>query len=137
LISAALLVASSALVAYGSRALRSSARRGSWPVRIALLLAIPLLIGSLAVELHGQWQVGLRPTESGYGATVYAIAGMQGLLVFALTIMGFYTIARSLAGLLNAERRATYDNTMLLWHYTVGQGLVALFVVHVSPRILA
>jgi len=62
---------------------------------------------------------------------------MQGLLVFALTIMGLYTIARSLAGLLGAGRRATYDNTMLLWHYTVGQGLVALFVVHVSPRILA
>jgi hypothetical protein len=44
-------------------------------------------------------------------------------------------MARSAAGLLTPVRRATFDNTMLLWHYTVGQGLLGLLVVHGFPRI--
>ena len=50
-------------------------------------------------------------------------------------IMGLYTIARWLAGKLDSVRRATFDNTMLFWHYTVGQGLVGLLVVHGFPRL--
>jgi len=53
-----------------------------------------------------------------------------------VAIMGLYTFARSACGLINRERRATFDNTMLFWHYTVIQGLIALAVVHLSPRFL-
>jgi cytochrome c oxidase subunit I+III len=60
---------------------------------------------------------------------------VQGQLVAAAVIMGLYTIARSAAGVLTPMRRATFDNTMLLWHYTVGQGLLCLLVVHGFPRI--
>ena len=42
--------------------------------------------------------------------------------------MGLYTLARSLCGLLNGVRRATFDNTMLLWHYATVQGLLALAI---------
>jgi cytochrome c oxidase subunit I+III len=138
LASAVLLALSSAAIAYGSRALESAApSRGQWPVRVAILLALPLLVGALGVEIYGQWQAGLRPTESGYGAVVYMVSAIQGLFVATLLVMGPYTIARSVCGLLDAQRRATFDNTMLMWHYTVGQGLVGLALVHLSPRLLA
>ena len=80
--------------------------------------------------------MGLRPVESSYGAIVYTVIALQGFFVATVVVMGLYTLARSICGLLNAERRVTFDNTMLLWHYTVVQGLLGLAVVHVSPRLL-
>jgi cytochrome c oxidase subunit I+III len=53
-----------------------------------------------------------------------------------LVLMGLYTAARSLTGRLSAERRVTFDNTQLLWHYSVVQGLVSLTIVHLFPRLL-
>ena len=53
-----------------------------------------------------------------------------------MTIMALYTLARSLCGMLTGVRRATFDNTMLLWHYTTAQGLVALVVSTFFPRLL-
>jgi cytochrome c oxidase subunit I+III len=53
-----------------------------------------------------------------------------------MIVMAFYTLARSLLGMLNGVRRATFDNTMLLWHYTTAQGLVALAVSTLFPRLL-
>jgi cytochrome c oxidase subunit I+III len=50
--------------------------------------------------------------------------------------MGLYTIARWWAGLLNPIRRATFDNTMLFWHYATVQGLVGLALAHGFPRLL-
>jgi cytochrome c oxidase subunit I+III len=135
LVGAACLGLSSAVVAYASRTLRS-AGRGVWAVPFGLMLAMPLLVGALAVEIYGQWQVGLRPTESSYGAIVYMTSALQGVFVGALVIMAIYTIVRTLFGLIDAQRRATFDNTMLLWHYTVGQGLVGLALVHLSPLVL-
>jgi cytochrome c oxidase subunit I+III len=124
---------SSAAIAYASRALKSNR---FWTVRLAMLLAVPLLVGALVAELWGQWQIGLRPTDSGYAAIVYTVISIQGFFVTVVVIMGLYTFARSVCGLINRERRATFDNTMLFWHYTVVQGLIALAVVHLSPRFL-
>ena len=136
LAAALLLVGSSALIAYASRALKSARMHGHWPVRIALLLALSLLVAVLGIDLYSQWQTGLRPIESSYGAVVYTVIALQGFFVATVGVMGLYTLARSLCGLLNAERRATFDNTLLLWHYTVIQGLVGLALVHLSPRLL-
>jgi cytochrome c oxidase subunit I+III len=140
LLCAALLSASSGAIAYASRALRATratGRRGAhWRVRIAVLIALPLLAAALGVELYGQWQAGLRPTASSYGAVVYALSALQAQYVLVLTIMGAYTLARSWCGLLHGRRRVTFDNTMLLWHYTVAQGLVTLLLVHGFPRAL-
>jgi hypothetical protein len=65
---------------------------------------------------NSQWQTGLRPVESSYGAVVYTIIALQGVFVATVGVMSLYTLARSLCGLLNAERRATFDNILLLWH---------------------
>jgi cytochrome c oxidase subunit I+III len=133
---AALLALSSGAIAYAGRALRDSTTRGPWPMRIALLAAIPLLLGALVIEIHGQWRSGLRPEDTGYAAAVYMTSALQGVFVATLLVMGLYTFARSLCGKLDSVQRATFDNTMLLWHYTVGQGLIGLAVVHLSPRLL-
>ncbi len=140
LVSAGLLVASSAAIAAASRALRNTAAgvRGGrhWLVRIAILTALPLLPMALGAELYGQWRAGVTPTQNSYGAAVYMLAALEGQLVVALVIMGGYTLARSWCGLLDGVRRATFDNTMLLWHYAVAQGLVTLLLVHGFPRTL-
>jgi cytochrome c oxidase subunit I+III len=103
---------------------------------MGLVLAALALAAALAVELAGLRRTGLSPVDSSYGAVVYMMAALQGLFVATLAIMAVYTLARSLCGLLDRRRRATFDNTMLLWHYAVGQGLVALAVVHLGPRVL-
>ncbi|WP_119459220.1 cytochrome c oxidase subunit I [Rhodospirillaceae bacterium SYSU D60014] len=133
---AALFAASSAAIAYASRALAAAERRGQWPMRIALTLGVPLMIAALAIALYDQWQAGLRPSEHAYGAAIYVLLGYQGFHVAVLLLMAGYTLARSVCGLLDPVRRATFDNTMLLWHYMVGQGLVALAVIHLFPRLV-
>ncbi len=133
LASAGLLGLSSVVIALGGRAL---ARSWHWLVRGAVLVAVPLPGLALWAELLGQWRTGLRAPDSGYAAVVYMAGALQGTLVVVVAIMALYTLARSLCGLLDARRRATYDNTMLLWHYAVGQGLVGLALVHVTPRLL-
>jgi cytochrome c oxidase subunit I+III len=86
--------------------------------------------------VFGQLSTGLRPDASGYGAVVFTFAAWQGFFAAVLAVMALYTLARSLAGRLDGVRRATYDNMALFWHYTTAQGLVALFIAHVFPRVL-
>jgi cytochrome c oxidase subunit I+III len=132
---AALLGSSAAIVAAGRSLARSRPGRRA-AERMALALAPVLLVAALALEVHGQRASGLDPVQSSYGALVYTAACLQGLLTAALVVMGLYTLARSLAGRLGPERRATFDNTRLLWHWAVLHGLLALALVHLAPRVL-
>jgi cytochrome c oxidase subunit I+III len=131
-----LYLAGSALIALASRALARSPTAPSWSLRLALLLAVVLMIGGFAAHLYGPWETGLRPDASGYAAVVYMFVALQGFFVTVMSIMALYTLARSLLGMLNGVRRATFDNTMLLWHYTSAQGLVALAVSTFFPRLV-
>jgi cytochrome c oxidase subunit I+III len=63
------------------------------------------------------------------------LAALQGFFAATIAVMGLYTLARSLAGLLHGERHVTFDNTRLLWNYTIVQGLIATAVVHLFPRL--
>jgi len=50
--------------------------------------------------------------------------------------MAAYLLARSWAGLLDATRRASFDNCRncrLFWLYAAAQGLVALAVAYAAP----
>jgi cytochrome c oxidase subunit I+III len=134
-IAAAALVASGAAMAYANRAFSPESRRGPWALRTVLVLATLLMLGSFGIAFYDLWQTGLRPTQHAYAAAVYAILGYQGLHVALLLVVACYTLARSFCGLLNPARRATFDNTRLIWHYTVGQGLVALATIHLFPRL--
>jgi cytochrome c oxidase subunit I+III len=129
---AALYAASSGLIAYAGYALR----RGAWPVRLALLGATALLVLALAIDIQAHRQGGLRPQETSHAAVVATVLGLQAVYGVTLVIMALYTLARSFTGKLDGIRRATYDNTMLLWHFAVAQGLVGLAVVHGFPRLV-
>jgi cytochrome c oxidase subunit I+III len=98
-----------------------------------VLVAVFALVAALAVELGGHWNSGLRPDVNGYAALVYLASVLQLEIVAAVVILGFYTIARVLAGRLNAARRVTFDVLTLLSHYAVGQGLLGLLLVHGFP----
>jgi heme/copper-type cytochrome/quinol oxidase subunit 3 len=91
-----------------------------------------LLVAAFAIDLYSHG--GLEPSASSYGALVYGFLSLQGFYVAALATMACYTLARHAAGLLDGARRATFDNTMLLWHYTVAQSIAGLVVVHGFPR---
>jgi len=126
-VSAVLLAASSASVVYAGRALR---RERQAPLRWTLPAALLLLGGAWLLEGWSHWQAGLRPQDSGYAATVYALIGYQGVLTVVLCFMGGYTLARSLAGRLGPRQRGSFFNTALMWHYIAAQGLIALFIMH-------
>jgi cytochrome c oxidase subunit I+III len=93
------------------------------------------LLAASAVELHGHWTEGLRSQASAYAAAVYAVAGLQAIFALLAGTMGVFTVARSVAGRLSHTRRACYDTTMMMWHYTVAQGLLGLGLVHAFPRL--
>jgi cytochrome c oxidase subunit I+III len=105
-------------------------------LQLTLLIAVLFLTGAAGTEFVAQWKSGLRPADSPYAAVVYTIIGLQGFFVAVMAVMALYTIARSAAGTLSNERRVTFDNTRLLWYYTIGQGVLGLLLVHLFPRAL-
>jgi cytochrome c oxidase subunit I+III len=111
-------------------------RAGRWAVTAAVVPAFGLLLLGFGAELIGQVETGLDPAASAYGAAVYVISADQGLHVGTLMIMAGFVLARAWMGRLSWERRASYDNTMLLWTYACAQGVIGLAVVHLFPRLL-
>jgi cytochrome c oxidase subunit I+III len=135
LAAAFLYVASAALILWASRVLKGDDRRAPRSVPILIGVALVLVLGASAVDLWAQWRSGLSPSAHAYGAAVYSILSLQIFFVLTTLVMGLYTIARWVAGRLDSVRRTTFDNTMLFWIYTTGQGLVGLLVVYGFPRL--
>jgi cytochrome c oxidase subunit I+III len=124
---------SSVLVAGASRALAAGAINA---FRALLMLGAGLILVAVALDGLGQLRAGLAPDRHAYGATVATFIVVQGVTALAVLMMAAYTLARSWRGRLDQARRVTFDNTRLLWHYTVAQGLVGLGLTHVIPRAL-
>jgi cytochrome c oxidase subunit I+III len=106
-----------------------------WPMCVAMLLAVAALGAACGLDGWAHWQAGLRPADSSYAALVHAVIAVQAQLVAAVVLMGLYTVARSLAGKLDARRRVTFDNTRCLAWYAIAQGLAAMLIVHLAPRL--
>ena len=126
-------VSSSALVAGASRALAAGATN---VFRALLMLGAGLILVAAALDGFGHLRGELAPDRHAYGATVATFIVVQGVTALAVLMMAAYTLARSWRGRLDQARRVTFDNTRLLWHYMVAQGLVGLVLTHVSPRAL-
>jgi cytochrome c oxidase subunit I+III len=60
----------------------------------------------------------------------------QGLHVAVLLLMGANLLARSFAGRLQPQARATLDNTLPMWHCASVQGVAGLLLVQALPRLL-
>lgn len=127
-------LASSGLIAIAHRRLCANAGRGL--LCSLLLAATTLLAVAFTLTLQALSGANVRPDQHAYGAVIFTMLSWQGLHAVLLLFMSGYTIARSLAGMIDAVRRNTFDNTRLMWHYTVVQGLIALAVMH-SPRVFS
>lgn len=133
--SAALLLAGSGILWLVSRKLQQYAA-SRLAISAALLLSLVCLSAAFMLETGGHLTTGLDPGENAYGAMLYLGAVLFAQLVLALLIMGLFTLARHLAGKLDAVRRVTYDNYALLYHYTVAQSLLGLGLIHGFPRLI-
>ncbi len=103
--------------------------------RLALVALVLLAMACVAGASAALWlgHAGLQPKADAWSATVAAMLGYQGLHVAILLLMGTYLIVRSISGRLRAAAHATFDTTMLMWHYTSVQGAVLLGVVSFLP----
>jgi cytochrome c oxidase subunit I+III len=115
---------------------RSLNRNNHLAVRIGVLAVLPLAVAGAVLGAWAQIGTGLKGAESAYGAVTYMLVAWQAFHVAVLLIMIGYALARSLCGLIHAERRVTFDNVMLFVLYTAGQGAVALLLAHLFPRLV-
>lgn len=84
----------------------------------------------MEIVSHGE----VSATGSAYGAVIYLLASLAGFFTAVVAIMALFTLARAAKGKLGATHRVTFDNVRLFWHYTVGQILVGVALVHGFPR---
>ncbi len=131
--SSGLLGLGSGLMAWSVRKLSNGRQRA---LRWAVLAAIACVCASFALDVMGHVHAGLKPTAEAWSATVAALLGWQGLHAAILFVMGLYVVARSAAGRLRADARATLDNTALMWHYVTAQGVLAILLVRMLPVVL-
>ncbi len=128
--SAALLLAGSAAMLLAVQQLKAP-RQGL--LRVTVALAMLCSIGAFVVDLASQLQAGLAPTAQAWSATVGALLAWQGFHAAILFVMGSYVIARSFAGRLRPDARATLDNSAVMWHYVTLQGIAGIALVRLLP----
>jgi cytochrome c oxidase subunit I+III len=128
--SAGLLAAASALMVGAVRCM-GAGRQGL--LRWAVALAMATAVGAIAFDLVTHGQAGLSPRANAWSATVAALLAWQGFHGLVLLVMGAYLLARSWSGRLLPNARATLDNTALMWHGTVVQGLAGMALVRLLP----
>ncbi|MBC7983576.1 MAG: cytochrome c oxidase subunit I [Candidatus Obscuribacterales bacterium] len=124
----AALLGSGVAMMFARRLLNSSALRSTF---ISAMSGALLLIWiSTAFHFHALTSVNIRPDAHAYGAVLYTFFSWQTLHAVLLTFMGVFTVARSWTGKLDAVRCVVFDNTWLVWLYTVAQGVIALALSH-------
>jgi cytochrome c oxidase subunit I+III len=133
--SGAMLVVASIAMRAAGYTLSISVRRSA--VTLLMLVAALALMAALVIDVAGHWQSGIRPNASGYGAMVYLAAFLQLQVVAAVLIMTLFAVARVLTGQVSPARRVSIDNTGILLHYAVAQGMLGLALVHGFPRLVA
>lgn len=122
------LMAAFACLTFAERCARRGERAGL--AALAWVIAAFAVSASLGVEVYGHWQAGLRPDQSGYGASVYMASVLQAQIVVAFAIMAVFTAAKLVAGLLNGRDCATPLNVGLFGKYVVAQGMTGLLLIH-------
>src|SRR5690606_21659927 len=126
----AMLLAASASMAWAVRGLPHGRH---WRLRLGVGLAMALAIGAIGLEIGTFLQAGLAPRANAWSATVAALLSWQGFHALVLALMGCYVLARSWAGHLRTNARATLDNTALMCHGIVLQVLAGMALVRWLP----
>ena len=126
LCSLGLYLLSSLAVGYASRQLVTHDR--CW----ALVPAIALLTGASAV---GFWAfAGVSPHTDAYGAIVHTVLWLNVFFGLVVILMALYCLARRVAGMLDRNRRVTFDNMRIFWHYVVAQAAAGIVLLYGFPR---
>ncbi|MGE3772699.1 MAG: cytochrome ubiquinol oxidase subunit I, partial [Gammaproteobacteria bacterium] len=123
------------IVAWASTLWAARANRQGQVAHSRMLLGVAALAGALATYcmLAVPASTDLVPTAHVYDATVWLVAGWTALHLGVGLLMAVYCLARSAAGLLTPVYDADLRNTMLYWHFTLGQGLAALAMLVLFP----
>ncbi|HEY7385111.1 MAG TPA: hypothetical protein VH743_15700 [Beijerinckiaceae bacterium] len=121
-----------ALIALASRALRREEPGAALPVFMVIGLAA--LIGGLVVDALALSRTDLRPRQTSYGGRRNPRC-IPGAVRRQHHRDGPLHAGRWATGRLTCVRRVTFDNTMLLWHYTALQGVATVALVHGFPRL--
>jgi cytochrome c oxidase subunit I+III len=133
--SAALLSLSALLLWSAGRALPEPGQRGT-SAQIMLALAAVIICASTVVDAYGYLRSGLKPSSDSYSALTFLAVGLQAQLVATLFVSALYLIARLSAGLLDRQRRLSFETVQLLWWYATGQGIFGLLLLHGFPRLV-
>lgn len=127
---AGLLLAASALMVWAQRGL---GRKPQARLRLIVALAMLAAIGAIGLDLGLHLHDGLSPRADAWSATVAALVSWQCFHALVLLVMGSYLLARSWAGWLRPDARATLDNTALMFHGTVAQAIIGMALVRWLP----
>jgi heme/copper-type cytochrome/quinol oxidase subunit 3 len=126
---ALLLLSSSAAIGIAGRRLAAGGSV-AWGIAAAVVLFVSAFV--LDAASHAQ----LAPSSSAYAAAVYLVLSFEGFFGVVVITLALFALARHFAGRLDAQRRVTFDNARLYWHYTVAQSLLGLALVHGFARAL-
>jgi cytochrome c oxidase subunit I+III len=107
------------------------------PKALAVILPLGALLtaGAGVVDTLGHWRTGLRGAQSAYGASVYALAGLQAVLSACVMLLAAGMAVRAARGMAGGRIRAGYEALALLWGYALAQGAAALALTRLFPLV--
>ncbi len=120
-----------------SRFVRDIPESGKWGTILSLAGAIALLGGALALDLYLWSEAGVSPKDTSYGASIFTIGLLNGLMVFTLALMTAFAIARLLTGQMDKVRRLSFDTLHLFWLFALVQALIGVALTHFFPRLVS
>jgi cytochrome c oxidase subunit I+III len=97
------------------------------PGVLFLCAALALALGT-ALDLWSWIASGLRPDQSGQGATVYALLSLDATLAAVGLLMAAYISARNSRGMIVRPRNNSLDLCVLWVLYAAGQGTMTALV---------
>jgi len=100
-----------------------------------LAVAAACAAGGSALQIAGFLTSGLEPSANAWSATVGALLGVGALHAVLLGVCAMFLIARSIAGRLGPESRASLDCVVLFWHASTVLMLASLAVVQLMPLV--
>ena len=104
-----------------------------WTPPTLMLFASAGLIVAFALDYWSWRESGLRPEQSGQGATVYAFLALEGVLIAIAALMALYLAARNTRALITRPRNNSFDLVTLFILYTAAQGLITALIVRLFP----
>ena len=129
---AALYALAAGLALGGNRVLarRSEAGRAPWVLMAGAALA---LVAATYFDMASWREAGLAPSDSGQGATVFALVAQQAAVTGVAVLMAAYLVVRGGRHLIGAPQNATFDLTRRFVLFAAAQGLF----VAALPRLVA